>query len=42
MPDAIDGNLILDADLVAELGREILIAYPDTEDLVEQLSERGD
>lgn len=39
-PDAIDGNLILDADLAEELGRAILIAYPDAADLIEQLSER--
>ena len=39
-PDAIDGNLILDADLAEELGREVLIAYPDAAELTEQLSER--
>ena len=41
-PDAIDGNLILDPDLAEELGRTILIAYPDIEDLIDQLSERRD
>jgi len=41
-PGAIDGSLILDPDLAAELGREILIAYPDAADLIEQLSERRD
>ena len=41
-PDAIDGNLILGLDLADELGREILIAYPDAADLIEQLSERRD
>jgi hypothetical protein len=41
-PGAIDGSLILDPDLAAELGREILIAYPDIEHLIEQLSEHRD
>ncbi|PVZ47914.1 hypothetical protein [Thalassobacter stenotrophicus] len=41
-PDAIDGNLILDEDLAEELGRIPLIAYPDIQDLVEQLSKRRD
>ena len=41
-PGAIDGNIILDPDLAEELGREILIAYPDAADLIEQLSERRD
>jgi len=41
-PGAIDGNLILDADLAQELGREVLIAYPDAADLIEQLSGRRD
>ena len=41
-PDAIEGNLILLPDLAEELGRTILIAYPDCEDLTEQLSGRRD
>lgn len=38
-PDAIDGNVILDLELAYELGRDILIAYPDIGPLIEELTE---
>lgn len=38
-PGAIDGNIILDPDLAEELGREVLIAYPDIGSLIEELTE---
>lgn len=37
-PQAIKAPVILDDDLANELGRLTLIAQPDIEDLVEQLS----
>ena len=39
LPSAIDGCLILDEELAAELGREVLIAYPDLQEIRDSLSE---
>jgi len=41
-PDGIEGNLIFNSELADELGREVLVAYPDLAGVIEQLSERRD
>ena len=37
-PGAIQPPVIVDGELAEELGRDALIAYPDTADLIEHLS----